>query len=719
MTFSWMASTTLAAVSRSGRLLFLVWLSLVWLASSQGITPETWRVSSYTEFAEGEAQRVAIEHPGNILLSPSYSVFSKIHDPAVWSLAESADGTTLYAGTGNSAKIYKLAADTKAATAEAKLFADLEGNAVYALLGGKGGELFAGVSPGGNVYKINADGAVTLIGSSEQDYIWAMVQDATGDLVLATGDKGQIVKMGMDGKKKTLAKTGEKHILSLIADPSGKIYFGTAPSGWVGVLENEKKFRVLYDSELAETKALALDGEGNLYAAVVPTIQVEPKRDAPQPGPAGAASKVDKSSELVRITPAGVVRVLGKTPNAAVNQLFAGGTGVLVGSGDEGKLFQLGPRQEIDLVADFESNDILTIVKRQSGGVWIGTGNSATVIVLPLGTNKGGTYSSKALDAQVSTQWGRMTWKAGIPEGATLAFQTRSGNTKEPDKNWTDWSAPLAQPGLVTSPPGRFLQWRAKFGGTAEGRSATVHEVEVVYQGFNQPPHIDSVQVGDGSPAASESSASASSSKSTTPASKPASAKASSESASTSNPTSLSLSWQATDPNSDTLIYDLHYRRVGETLWKEIEKDLKAAKYTWNVGSLPDGDYEVRVIASDRLANPPAAAAMDRWRTEPIRIDKTAPEIVDWKNAAPGAGTFSVNVTAKDATSRVVSAEAVLDGDEDHLVPLLPEDGILDSNEESFKITLEGLASGEHSVAVRAKDEKGNTGSESLVFTIP
>ncbi|NUN97960.1 MAG: hypothetical protein HUU16_17490 [Candidatus Omnitrophica bacterium] len=686
------------------------------------VSPESWRISSYSDFSQGESERVSIVNPGEIRLSPSHQVFSVIRDPSVWSLAESPDGSTLYVGTGNSAKVYKVATGGSSATAEAKLFADLDGNAVYTLLPGKQGELYAGVSPEGKVFKIAPDGSVTLIGESDEDYIWAMVFDATGDLILATGGKGLIKKMTLEGKTKTLVKTEEKHILSLAADPTGKIYFGTAPNGWVGLLENQKDFRVLHDSELSEVKALALDSEGSLYAGIIPSLQVEQKRDVPQPPQGGGGPKTDKSSELVKISPNGLARSLGKTANAAINTLNAGPFGILVGTGDEGKLFQIGFREDLDLVADFEKNDLLAIIPRKAGGLWIGTGNPGSVIAFPMGTNKGGVYASKALDAETPSQWGRMSWVASIPEGVTLAFETRSGNTKEPDDTWSDWSEPLNAPGKASSPVARFLQWRAKFGGSPDGKSATVEEVEIIHQSLNQPPRIESVQFGDQSATSGNGGAAgAQAAKSDSAGAKTSSSKsAQSEGGSTAaNPNLVQLSWQATDPNGDTLIYDLHYRRVSENLWKEIETDLKTAKHPWNVLALPDGDYEVRLIASDRLANPPDQAASDRWRSEPIRVDKTAPEVVEWLTPTAGAGTYDVEARVVDATSRLVGAEAILDGDEDKPIPLVPKDGIADTNEETYKIHVEGLVSGEHSLVVRAKDEKGNIGSGAHRFTLP
>ena len=698
----------------------LVSLILFPAGASFAVAPEVWKVSSYSEFAEGEAENVSIVHPGQIHLAPSLKAFTNVKDAAVWSMIQSTDGQTLYLGTGNSGKVYKVAASPDSTTAEAKLFADLDGNAVYTMLLSEGGDLFAGVSPGGSVFKITPDGAVTLIGASGQDYIWSMIQDATGDLILATGDKGQLVHMTLEGKTKTLCKTGEKHLLSLVAGKEGKVYFGTAPNGWVAEVEGSKDFRVLYDSELSEVKSLAIDADGNLFAGVVPQVQLEAKRDTPQPPQATTPPKADKSSEIVKISPNGQIRVLDKTTSAAANALFVRDGGLLVGTGDEGKLFQLGFRDELDLLTDIDVSEILSIIPRTPDGLWLATGNPAKVFLLPVATSKGGTYASKAEDTQTASQWGQMTWTASLPEGVTLAFQTRSGNSKDPGDNWSEWSEPLAQPGKVTSPTARYLQWRAKFGGSADGKTATIQEVEVVHQPLNRPPRIEKLQVGDQS-SSSETGSGAQAAKANGAAAKTTSAKpASAESSSTaSSPSTLPLVWQATDPDGDTLVADLHYRRASETLWKEIEDDLSVSKYSWDVGSLPDGDYEVQLSVSDRLVNPPGVSGSDVFQSEPVRIDKTAPEVASWANQSINADTFTTEVRVLDKISRLKSAEVILDGDEEDLISLQPVDGIFDSKEETFKISLDGLETGEHSIAVRAEDEEGNTGSDYLVFTIP
>lgn len=166
-------------------------------------------------------------------------------------------------------------------------------------------------------------------------------------------------------------------------------------------------------------------------------------------------------------------------------------------------------------------------------------------------------------------------------------------------------------------------------------------------------------------------------------------------------------------------MYRLEYRRVQETLWKEIEKDLKAAKHSWDVSNLPDGKYEVRLTASDRLANPPGQVGEDSYQSEPILLDKTAPEVAEWTGQKVEGNTFDVRVLVRDKTSRLTAVEVILDGRVDERLSLLPEDGILDSIEETFQVHIGDLAAGEHSISLLAEDEEGNAGAGYLLFTVP
>ncbi len=86
-----------------------------------------------------------------------------------------------------------------------------------------------------------------------------------------------------------------------------------------------------------------------------------------------------------------------------------------------------------------------------------------------------------------------------VPDGTKLEFSTRSGNTDQPEKTWSDWSEPkpLSTEITIASPNARFLQYRAEFRRAAGSPSATarLRRLEFYYQNGNAAPVIARVKV--------------------------------------------------------------------------------------------------------------------------------------------------------------------------------------------------------------------------------
>ncbi len=61
----------------------------------------------------------------------------------------------------------------------------------------------------------------------------------------------------------------------------------------------------------------------------------------------------------------------------------------------------------------------------------------------------------------------------------------------------------------------------------------------------------------------------------------------------------LDLSWSASDSDDDNISYSLHFRKIGDLEWTLIIGDINGSSYSWNMTSLPSGDYRVRVLATD------------------------------------------------------------------------------------------------------------------------
>jgi hypothetical protein len=99
----------------------------------------------------------------------------------------------------------------------------------------------------------------------------------------------------------------------------------------------------------------------------------------------------------------------------------------------------------------------------------------------------------------------------------------------------------------------------------------------------------------------------------------------------------------------------------------------------------------------------------------PFWVDNTPPQIrVLRKNVT--AGSAEVLFEVEDSTSPLRSAEASTDGKDWR--DLRPDDGIVDSQKETFTVKLSKLEAGEHVLSVRAYDTAGNVGVGKAILQI-
>ena len=80
----------------------------------------------------------------------------------------------------------------------------------------------------------------------------------------------------------------------------------------------------------------------------------------------------------------------------------------------------------------------------------------------------------------------------------------------------------------------------------------------------------------------------------------------------------VGVRWAASDPNGDDLIYTVHIRGVQEKEWKLLRDKLKEKFLSWESNTFPDGEYILRVTASDSPDNPPDQALTRQYRKRAI-----------------------------------------------------------------------------------------------------
>ncbi len=304
-------------------------------------------------------------------------------------------------------------------------------------------------------------------------------------------------------------------------------------------------------------------------------------------------------------------------------------------------------------------------------------------------------YPMRRVGPRGAGQFERISWDEALDHVATEMLRirrrygnaafvdaSRSGNTSTPDESWSDWSAPLAAPGKVTSPAARFVQLRARWKGDG---AASVRGIGVAYVTDNLRAIVTEVNTAKG-PAAPTPPA--------TPVVTPQEPTRSS---------AIKISWKTDNPDGDSLRYRLWFRREESPLWRPITRDdepIATSDLVWPTEALAEGWYRVRVEASDELANPVGQALKHALDSAPFVVDNTPPVI---QPLAIAQGRLQGTVT--DGVGPIARLEVQIDG-KGAWRPITSADGILDEATERIDAPL-GIQ-GSHVVALRAFDQAGN-----------
>jgi hypothetical protein len=176
------------------------------------------------------------------------------------------------------------------------------------------------------------------------------------------------------------------------------------------------------------------------------------------------------------------------------------------------------------------------------------------------------------------------------------------------------------------------------------------------------------------------------------------------------------ISWESTDANNDPLEYILYFRSGTRGPWILMQDKLKEPTYTWDTRGVPDGRYQVRLVASDAKANARGEGKTGSRISDPLTVDNTPPVIGDMKANVQGK---SAHIEAKiiDRSSTVAKVEYAVDS-KDEWQAVNASDTIFDSPEEAVNFTIDGLASGAHQIMLRASDAHNNPAYETVTITI-
>ncbi|MGB6193929.1 MAG: hypothetical protein WBF42_15775, partial [Terracidiphilus sp.] len=326
-------------------------------------------------------------------------------------------------------------------------------------------------------------------------------------------------------------------------------------------------------------------------------------------------------------------------------------------------------------------------------------------------------YASDVMDAGALARFGRVE----VEPGSTgYELWTRSGNVEQPVRGWTDWER--LKDGDVASPSGRFLQWKAVLnpGGVVGG-------VGVNYLPVNAAPVVDEMVVVPGArvnqqsqPAGAQTTTISLPSANSSGATSSLDGSAASPLPATKDRSAITVRWAAHDDNGDDLTYSLYIRGDGEHVWRLLKDDLTDKAYSFDAALIPDGGYQVKVVASDALSHTPGEALTGTKISDRFEVD-TTPPVVSGLTAVDEATAKQVRITfdAQDAQSPIAHAEYSLDAGPWQFIAPVGE--LSDSKHERYDVRLPAPTpdgkTDEHLLTVRVYDRYENVGVAKTVFS--
>jgi hypothetical protein len=740
---------------RVSTLLALFAGALSFAVSSGAQGTHLWLQSQMGDFEKGTPEAVAIQSDGHLRQGPGLTEIATTPSTFVWSLATAKDGR-VFAGTGSPATVLRLG--QRPGEKPFTLF-ETRDLSIQALAIGPDGALYAAAVPSGKVYKLNPDATARLdeatatvvfdpakadaaaedsakssspAPASPTHYVWDMTFDAAGRLYIATGNPGAVYRVDLakpGSAPELFFKSDEAHIRALAWDAKNNLIAGSDGSGLVYRIDPQGKGYVLFEAPRREITSLAIGAKGTIYAACVGDKSHNPLPPLPVQGvasititvvqpqslqAANASASVPEGTEVYALDDGQAPRKVWSSKDDIVYALAVRSDGLLAITGNRGHIFRIQDDGSFSDIGHLQAQQGLTLAAQGTQGILIGTGNTGRVYLL--GASEKHEYASDVLDAGAFTRFGRVEVEPG---SSGYQILTRTGNVEQPVRGWSDWQ-PLND-GSVASPAGRFLQWKAVL-----STGGVLGSVGVNYLPVNSAPVVDDLVVVPGARLNPQASVTQNQ---TININFPSSNQGSSVSydASSSSPlqatkdrTAVTVRWAAHDDNGDKLIYSLFLRGDGENQWWPLKKGIKDQAYSFNATLVPDGGYQVKVVASDAPSHTPGDALTGEKVSDRFVVDTTAPVLTAVKATGEAAvckqshcsKPFLISFDAEDATSPIARAEYSLDaGPWQHVDPV----GMLsDSKQEHYEFRIsvdaEDGKTTEHLITVRAYDRYDNVG---------
>jgi hypothetical protein len=715
---------------------------VMFVAAGAAAGPLYWDWPRGESFADAVLDGAALDAQGRLTAGLAATPLADPGPEVYWCIAPDGRGG-FYVGTGHGGEIHHHDAKGKTSVA-----ARLDAAEVFALLPEADGSLLAGCGPEGELVRVAADGSPAELGRVPGGYVWALLAGPDGRVWAATGSPAAVWSLAPDGTFAPAVELPAQNVLDLAWDAEGRLLAATQGPGLVYRLDPDKPGRpeLLLEADQGELRQFITGPGGDLF---VLGLETGDDQEGGVPRSRNGGGNGNGNGGMMMF--GGLMDEEAPAP-AALYRLHADGTsdpwwsgeddlmiaawsdqwgwlggGVRDEEGQRAVVYRLTPPAGMQPLAAWTGGDVMALLADPAGGRVVACeAHPGGLTALAERGAAPRAALSLPVDAGRPVAWGRLRWSGDAAAGG-LRWSVRTGNRAEPDADWSPWSDAWTDGDhAVTAPAGRYLQWRVVFpDGTPAGAGA-VDAVTVSAWRDNLPPAVadfrleqvagisdgglmpraDNVtqELGDGLRVEFSRSSERD----------PVSG---ADRAALTWPV-RTFSWHAADPDGDRVVYDLEFRRRGDGAWRSVLAATEETLGSWNTAGLPDGAYELRLTASDRLDNPADQAGTSHRVLGPVIVDNTQPEVSRLKAERTPHG-LRLRFRAEDRGGVLAAATVVLpDGSRERLDPV---DRICDSAREDFDREIawprpgsDTAGDGPWPLRVEVRDLGGNLGAADL-----
>lgn len=620
-------------------------------------TAMVFRLGDAQELRRGRFENTALRENGSLSLTPGCARIDDIPSTVVWSILETSNA--LWVGTGHKGELRCYPG--KSSNSVSVL---LQASEVLSLAEGPDGSVYAGTAPKGVVYRIARDGgAVEIVTILNEGYVWDLAREGR-TLWAATGNPGKLYRISLADRRSELVYTSTEENILKVRLQGGIPYVATSGRGYLIRLDGHKT-NVLFD-------AGERDINDFLVGADLIHLATSGKKMISEPGSGTSAQSEPRSfyqNDVVELDARGRPRTLFSVRNQTLPSLALQADGqLLIGTGNEGEIHTLDPKNGRSRLLYKIPGASIVAFSRAPGANHFITGGDTGLYRMELAWARSGTYTTDILDTRGASVWGRVHYGLIGPSNG-VKILARTGNTYSVGQGWTDW-LPADALGRVTNEPARFIQVRLEMR-SLSNIPPELSDLRIYYGAETRFPALVSFQVGRNSDVEKNNKLNL-------------------------DANDLLLWWESGEDRPEGLEYRLAYRNLLGGDWREMDLKLRGKYQVIKKTSIPDGEWQFRLSAHDRFAE--SGKPADSMTSRRVAVDNTPPEVVDarWRGRV-------LTFRAVDGRSPVQRVEwsALLN----EFKPLTPMDGLSDSRDESFSLTVPEKAT---FVILHVFDDQGN-----------